>query len=182
MQPANYQIIYADPPWLYNDKCNAGQRGAEFKYSCMGLDALCQLPVASLAAPNCVLFMWVTAPTLPDALTLGKAWGFRYKTKGFCWVKTNKDGSIYKGMGHYTRSNTEDCLIFTNGKLPARQDKGISQVIMAPRREHSRKPDEAHKRIEQLYGDLPRIELFARTQVPGWDAWGNQTTKFEQVG
>lgn len=175
-----YDVIYADPPWNYKDKAHSGRRGVNYHYDTLTPAQLKQMPVGELANDNCVLFMWVTPPTLLDALKLAEAWGFTYKTKGFCWVKTNQDGTPFRGMGHYVRANTEDVLIFTRGKCLDRTDKGVCQVVYAPRREHSRKPDEVRERIEKLYQQATRIELFARTKAKGWDAWGNQTDKFKQ--
>ena len=170
-----YQIILADPPWNYRDKANSGQRGAGHKYPCMDLSDLMQLPVKSIAADNCILFMWHVPPMPLEALKLVESWGFKLKTmKGFTWVKLNKRiRTPFMGMGNWTRANTEDCLIAVRGS-PKRVSANVRQHIEAPRREHSQKPDEVHDRIVELMGDLPRIELFARQQKPGWDAWGNE--------
>lgn len=170
-----YQVIYADPPWTYRDKADSGQRGAGHKYPCMELSDLLQLPIKSLAADDCVLFMW-HVPVMPmEALKVLEAWGFRLVTmKGFTWHKTNpKAGTSFLGMGNWTRANTEDCLIAVRGK-PKRIDASVRQFIESPHRGHSRKPDEVRDRIVQLIGDVPRIELFARHHAPGWDAWGNE--------
>lgn len=169
-----YRIIYADPPWSYRDKANDGKRGASHKYSTMKTDEIAALPVASIVETNSLLFLWATPPMEDDAKRVMKAWGFRYATWAFLWVKTNKDGSIFRGMGHYTRANAEPCLLGVRGKTLERLDKSVSQVIISPRLRHSEKPPEARERIEQLYGDVPRIELFARQRVPGWGSWGDQ--------
>lgn len=101
-------------------------------------------------------------------------WGFIYKTCGFTWIKKNrKSDSLFWGLGYWTRANAELCLIGTKGN-PKRVSKSVHQVIMSPIREHSRKPDEARKRIVELMGDIPRIELFARQEFEGWDCWGNE--------
>lgn len=173
-----YDVIYADPPWQYKDKAKSGNRGVDNHYQTLSLADLCLLPVAEITNEQAVLFMWVTPPTLLDALKLAESWGFKYKTKGFCWHKLNKDGSFFRGMGHYTRANTEDVLIFTKGKCLERTNKSICQVIAAPRREHSRKPDEVRDRIIDLYSNATRLELFARSRADNWDCWGDQTTKF----
>lgn len=168
-----YQIIYADPPWNYRDQCRAGNRGAVFKYPTMKLPQIKALPVRHISADNCVLFMWATAPMLPEGLAVIDAWGFKYKTVGFTWVKTTSKGNLAVGMGHYTRANAEFCLIGVRGS-PKRVDSGVQSAIISPRRKHSQKPDEIMDRIVRLYGNVPRIELFARERVDGWDAWGNE--------
>lgn len=170
-----YKIIYADPPWKYNDKARAGKRGAEFKYPCMKTVDICNLPIADIADDNSILFLWTTMPMLPDAMKVIDAWGFKFKTNGFTWIKMNKKATdtVFWGGGHYTRSNTEICLIATRGK-PKRVDAGVHSVVMTPIQEHSKKPDEVRARIIKLMGDLPRIELFARQAPEGWDVLGNE--------
>ncbi len=170
----SYQIVYADPPWEYKDKANAGKRGACHKYNVLSTTEICALNVPSICAPNCLLALWWVAPMPADALRVVEAWGFTLKTmKGFTWRKLTTRGLEHFGMGHWTRANTEDCLFATRGK-PTRKDCGVRQVINAIRREHSKKPDEARDRLVQMLGDVPRIELFARTKSPGWDAWGDE--------
>ena len=170
-----YNIVLADPPWSYRDKCTAGERGAVYKYQTMELDKVKELPVCQLAADNCVLFLWATMPMLPEALSVVKAWGFTYKTIGFGWVKTNKKetSTLAWGMGNWSRSNLEVCLLGIKGK-PKRASAGVHSVVIRPRMEHSRKPPEVRDRIVQLCGDLPRIELFARDRGLGWDVWGDE--------
>jgi N6-adenosine-specific RNA methylase IME4 len=170
-----YSIIYADPPWQYKTWSAKGTgRSAEQHYPVMTLDDIKQLPIQRLAADDCVLFMWSTYPTLPEALEVLKAWGFTYKTVAFTWVKRNKKSpSWFWGLGHWTRANGEICLLATKGN-PQRISKAVHSVIDSPIREHSRKPDEARERIVKLCGDLSRIELFARQKSPGWDVWGNE--------
>lgn len=174
-----FSIIYADPPWQYN--VSGGRGGADKHYPTMGLGELCMLPIEQLAAPDAVLFMWATWPTLPDAFGLMRAWGFTYKNCGFVWAKRNKlDPSPFIGMGHWTRGNTELCLLGVRGK-PKRIDAAVSQLLIAGDElivgcigEHSSKPPETRDRIMKLMGDEPAIELFARVPAPGWEAWGNQ--------
>lgn len=168
-----YRIIYADPPWSYRDKANAGRRGAEYKYPCMAVEQIKALPVSALADDNCALFLWVTFPMLQEGLDVIRAWGFEYKTVAFIWVKTTKTGKLFWGMGNWSRSNAEVCLLGVKGK-PARVSAAVHSVIVSPVRDHSRKPDEARERIVRLMGDLPRIELFARERAPGWSCWGNE--------
>jgi len=167
-----YKIIYADPPWEYTDKALSGDRGACCKYPVLSLEDLKQLPVSKITDDDCILFLWATFPLIQEALDLINVWGFTYKTKAFTWVKKNKNGTIFMGMGNWTRSNDEICLLATKGK-PKRIDAGISSVVISNIQEHSKKPDEVRKRIIQLVGDLPRIELFARTKIHGWDTFGD---------
>lgn len=168
-----YAIIYADPPWTYRDKANAGKRGASHKYSTMTLDEICALPVADIAADDCLLALWWVPPMPREALRVVEAWGFKLKTmKGFTWHKLTKRGGDHFGMGNWTRANTEDCLIATRGK-PKRISASVRQFVESPIQEHSAKPREVRDRLVQLLGDVPRIELFARTTSPGWDAWGD---------
>lgn len=165
-------IIYADPPWRYNDKkCNGN---CASHYTTMSITDICCLPAKQLADKDCVLFLWVTYPMISDAMRVIDAWGFKYKTIAFQWVKQNKSGNGYFfGLGRWTRGNTECCLLCTKGK-PHRSRNDISQLIFAPLRDHSQKPDEAREKIVNLMGDLPRIELFARQQIDGWDCWENE--------
>lgn len=180
------EIIYADPAWQYSNRTIRG--GAEHHYLTMSLDQICALPIPKIAADNATLWLWATWPCLPDALRVIDAWGFTYKNCGLLWVKTTKSGEPFTGLGHWTRGNTEPCLFATRGK-PKRVDASVRQTIVddsftpdgleahllaCQRGEHSAKPPEARNRIVQLLGDIPRIELFARERVPGWDAWGNQ--------
>lgn len=140
----------------------------------MDIQKLCTLPVSGISAKDSVLFLWATFPQLPEALQLISAWGFMFKTVAFCWVKQNpKSPGWFFGMGNWTRANAEICLLATKGH-PKRVAADVSQLIIAPREEHSKKPDETRDRIVRLMGDLPRVELFARQAPPGWDVWGNE--------
>jgi len=169
-----YNIVYADPPWNYTDKCNAGKRGAEFKYSCMNIDDIKSLNISNISADDAVLFLWVTFPMLQEGLDTIKAWGFTYKTIAFNWVKRNKKAeSWFWGMGNWTRSNSEVCLLGVKGK-PKRLNANVHSVIDTPIETHSKKPDIVRDKIIHLVGDLPRIELFARETIDGWDSMGNE--------
>ena len=170
-----YQIIYADPPWHYKNYADrTASRWVGNKYPVMSIGDIKDLPVFNLADINCALFLWTTPPCLQEALDVIKTWGFTYKTKAFCWAKKNKVAdSWFWGMGYWTRSNTEDCWLAVKGH-PQRINAGVHQLITERVREHSQKPDEARERIVRLCGDLPRIELFARQRVEGWDCWGNE--------
>ena len=144
------------------------------------------LPVADWAAEDSILLLWVTDPLLPKGLELLDAWGFTYKTVGFYWAKLNKaasphaysDTDFFTGMGFWTRANPEQCLLATRGH-PKRIAKDVRRLVVAPRREHSRKPDEVYDNIERL-ADGPYLEMFARSSRQGWDSWGNQEELFDQ--
>ena len=169
-----YSIIYADPPWSYawGKGKDGGNFAPEKHYPTMEIDEICGLGVSHLRDKNCALFLWATMPCLPDALRVMTAWGFKYKTCAFTWIKTKKDGLPLSGMGSYTKSNAEICLLGMRGHIKA-ADKTVPQVLMHPRLGHSVKPPIIRERIIQLFGDLPRVELFARQKEKGWDALGN---------
>jgi N6-adenosine-specific RNA methylase IME4 len=175
-----FNLIYCDPPWRYRDKAAAGKRGASFKYPTLGVDDLAQIPVASIAAPDCLLAMWWVGPQPQEALDLMTAWGFRIQNmNGFTWHKTTKHGKNHFGMGRLTRGNCESCLFALKGKNQ-RVSASVSQFVEAPIREHSQKPDEVRDRLVQLMGDVPRIELFSRvTGKNGWVTWGNEVGKLD---
>ena len=170
----HYGAILADPPWPYATYSRKGKgRSAEAHYDCMSLDEIRALPVGEWAARDCVLFLWITNPRMEAAFDVVRAWGFEFKTLGFSWIKTTKDGAGYRMMlGHWTRANTELCLLATRGN-PHRQSASVRQLIAAPPRKHSQKPDEIHDRIEALVPG-PYLELFARAVRSGWDSWGNE--------
>jgi len=177
-----YKIIYADPPWRY-EFTKSYSRDAGKKYDDMYWKDIAKLPIRSIAEEDSILFMWATFPKLEEALEVMKSWGFTYRTTGFVWVKKYLSGKHWIGMGFYTRSNAEPCLIGVKGKGCPQKDKSIRQIIETtiPRANqfdsktyvHSKKPDIVRQKIIQLCGDLSRIELFARTKVHGWDTWGN---------
>ncbi|MBA7673680.1 hypothetical protein ES703_81883 [subsurface metagenome] len=151
-----YQIIYADPPWKYRQGKSMGtsfQGAADAQYACLNYKEICSLPIDKIANKQSILFLWVTFP-----------------------IKTNVNNmGFFFGIGYYTKSNAEVCLLATRGdahKLV--KDNSISQMIMAPKTEHSRKPTIVRERIVQMLSDLPRIELFARQKIEGWDCWGNE--------
>lgn len=188
-EAGGYPILYADPPWSYNDAgCNGGVGATSAgvnHYETMKTVAIADLPVARIAARDAVMFIWGTYPKIADVLELIPRWGFTYKSIAFQWLKTRgkrDDGSDkpFFGLGRWTRGNTEPCFLAVRGK-PKRISAGVSQLIetieedlvVAPVSRHSEKPAEVRTRIVTLIGDLPRIELFARQRVPGWDAWGD---------
>lgn len=187
-----YRAILADPPWQFNSlwggrpkKTGAGyaSRAIDAHYPTLTIDEIAALPVSGFAAPDCVLFMWTCWPVLQASFRVIDAWGFTYKTCGFSWMKADPyrlfadEKTPFAGMGYWTRANTEPCLLATRGR-PQRRAKDVRQGIIAPRREHSRKPDEVHGRIERLV-DGPYLELFARAERPGWTCWGNEVGRFE---
>lgn len=180
-----YSVIYADPPWFYNkrkDPTKSFGKGAAGHYNVMKIDEIASIPIQRIAEKNCVLFLWVTFPNLIDGINLFEKWGFKYTTLGFSWIKTYpKNGKPVFGIGYYAKSNCEVCLMGIKGKMKP-VSNSVSSCVISPRREHSRKPDEVRERIVELFGDVPRIELFARQWAEGWDCWGNQCEeeKFEQ--
>ncbi len=170
-----YKIIYADPPWQYRVYSKKGQgRSAENHYHTMNIKDIMALPVDKIADKDCILFLWITFPCLKEGIEVMERWGFKYKTCGFNWVKRNKKKNTYfMGLGFWTRSNSEVCLIGTKGQHK-RVSKSVSQICDARIMEHSRKPAEIRERIVELCGELPRIELFARDKVKGWDSLGDE--------
>ena len=173
----SYSIIYADPPWAYlwGTGKNGGNFAPEKHYPTMSTDEICALDVKSLREKNCVLAMWSTSPCIPGALKVMEAWGFKYKTVLFTWVKQNpKALTVVCGAGSYTRSACEYVLLGMRGHIKRISTDVISQVVFAPRTGHSRKPPIIREHLVSLFGDLPRIELFARSQTQGWDVFGNE--------
>ncbi|MBD5532825.1 MAG: adenine methyltransferase [Lachnospiraceae bacterium] len=175
MEKKKYSVILADPPWHFKTYSEKGMdRSADRHYHTMNIEDIKALPVAGIADKDCALFLWVTFPCLQEGLEVIKAWGFTYKTVAFVWVKQNRrSASLFWGMGYWTRSNAELCILATKGN-PKRFNAGVHQVVISPVEEHSRKPAEVHRRISRLMGDVPRIELFARRKTEGFDAWGNE--------
>lgn len=204
-----FGCIEADPPWRFatfsekgRDRCPDGQKtnangnftdglnnSPERHYKTMTLEEIKALPVAQSAAKDCLLLLWAVDPLLPQAIEVGEAWGFKYKTVGFVWAKERRTSSARGdkiedpdlkrfpiGTGYWTRANPELCLLFTRGK-PKRLSASVRKLLIAPRREHSRKPDERIERIEALVAG-PYLEMFARQTRPGWASWGNETDRF----
>ena len=169
-----YGVIYADPPWSFKTYSEKGKdRSPEKHYPVLSIADIIRLPVDRIAKDNAVLLMWVVDPLLDQAFKVIDAWGFKYKTVGFTWAKSNKTKpGFFTGLGYWTRGNPEMCLLATKGK-PKRLSKSVPQLVIDQRREHSKKPDIMYKHIENLL-EGPHIELFARQKVSGWDAWGNE--------
>jgi N6-adenosine-specific RNA methylase IME4 len=187
LERGKYGAILADPPWRFEAWSGKGKaRAADNHYDTASTGAIAELPVFELAAESAALFLWACWPTLADAFRVIEDWGFAYKTCAFSWMKADPyrlfadDKTPFAGMGYWTRANTEPCLLATRGK-PKRLNADVRQGIIAPRREHSRKPDGIHERIERLVAG-PYVELFARQRRPGWDCWGNELDKFAEGG
>jgi len=175
-----YNIIYADPPWQYKQFSSTKGISKKFgsvlsHYPTMTTQQICQLPIKELADDKCILFLWATMPNLDQAFEVIKSWGFIYKTCAYVWVKLNPKGQgIWSGIGHWTNSNAELLLLATKKQYPQRQVKNSKQIQLHPRTNHSAKPPEIRNEIVRFIGDLPRIELFARQKVEGWDCIGNE--------
>lgn len=191
-----YHIIYADPPWTYNDRRENGNGtkfggGAMGHYPTLTIKDIKNLPIYKITENNCVLYLWVTFPLLKEGLEVMKSWGFKYKTLGFSWHKLNKNGNLFFGIGSYTKSNAEICLMGTKGKVGIMKkdnngnwiitdpkeklctiSNNVSSAINSIREKHSKKPDEIRNRIVELFGDVSKIELFARNKYEGWDSIG----------
>lgn len=187
LEEGKFKCILADPPWRFRAWSETKQaKAASRHYHLMTTNDIAALPVARFADRNCILFLWATNPMLPAAFEVMQAWGFTYKTVAFTWAKSSRNTQLswapklHKGLGYWTRANTETCLLGVKGK-PKRLSKGVDQLIFEPIREHSRKPDEVHTRIERLC-DGPRLELFGREERPGWTVRGDEVTKFNGSG
>ena len=182
----HYRVIYADPPWTFSTYSRKGKgRSAEAYYDCLSLEEIKAVPVKQWAAKNCVLLLWTTDPLLEQALGVIRAWGFTYKTVGFHWAKLKRstareqytDQSFFSGLGFWTRANPELCLLATRGN-PHRRKANVQKLVISPRREHSRKPDEVYERIEALC-EGPYLEVFARNAREGWYNTGVEVDAFD---
>jgi N6-adenosine-specific RNA methylase IME4 len=175
--PFKYGAILADPPWAYDMRSASGyEKSPEAHYATLPPAEIKALPVAQLAAPDCLLMMWTTWPHLDLAMEVMAAWGFAYKTGG-AWVKRTATGKAAFGTGYLLRSATEPFLIGTIGR-PKVRSRSERNLIEGLRREHSRKPPEARAMIDKLLPDVWACELFAREPWPGRDVWGDQTARF----
>ncbi len=182
----HFGAILADPPWHFQAWASPPYgkgRAAESHYNTMKENELNALPVHQVAADDCVLFLWTCWPMLQQSLRVLDAWGFKYKTCAFSWLKADPyrlfalEEDVWMGLGYWTRSNTEPCLLATRGK-PKRTAADVRQGLIEKAREHSRKPDCVHERIERLVAG-PYLELFARQTRPGWTSWGNEVNKLD---
>lgn len=174
-----YNVILADPPWKFSTYSSKGEKkSAQSKYDCMTIDDICSLPVADHASDNCALFIWTTWPFIFETQKVIDAWGFKYSGLAWEWLKYNdKTNKFAFGCGYGTRKNVEPCLLARKGS-PILKSKSVRDFIMAPRREHSRKPDQTYENIEAMY-DGPYLELFSRTNRNNWDVeFSNQAGTF----
>jgi len=174
----HYSVILSDCPWPYKDVMKGHSFSLDHEYQTQPLQWIKDLPVQSLAAKDCTLFLWATSPNLPMALEVMQAWGFKYKTVAFVWSKQSKKGKDIHNLGRWTMGNVEIVLLGTRGK-PQRLVKNIKQLVKALRKGHSRKPDEVKRRIEKLIAGN-KIELFARGADDGWDQFGD-TPRYTEV-
>lgn len=183
-----YQIIYADPAWkygskeLYGDKINGYKNGQrkrfspiERKYKTMDAKDICSLPVKEILDDDCALFLWVTDSHIKEGIKVMESWGFKYRTIAFVWLKKYNTGTRVYNFAPWTLKSTEICLLGIKGRMSKfKKSNCVKQLVEEERTQHSKKPNEVRNRIEELFGDLPRIELFARQKTEGWDAWGNE--------
>ncbi len=172
-----FGIIYSDPPWNYRGRKQFGfagdvgvdTGGAINQYPTMTLDELCALPVPAISADDCLHFMWVTSPLLVDGLTLLSCWGFEFATVAFVWDKQKTN------PGYYTLSQVELCIVGKRGRIPTpRGSRNERQFLSELRGKHSAKPAEVRARIERMFPEQRKVELFAREHSPGWTVWGNE--------
>lgn len=181
-----YDIVYADPPWFYYGS-EIKDAAAAKHYPLMDQEELAKLPVRSVMAKRAALFVWATGPRLNFALELIARWGLHYRGVAYVWVKTNARGKIIRGQGvppTFTKPTTEFVLAATTmptGRAFPLLDLAQGQVVLEPRSQHSRKPAIFRRLITELCGERPRIELFARESVDGWDAWGPEVGKYALV-
>ena len=173
-----YGVILADPPWLFKTRSPKGEgKSAQRHYACMTTHDICMLPIGDLAADDCALFLWTTWPVIFHAAPVIDSWGFKYSGLAGEWIKRNPmTGKYAFGGGYGTRKNVEPCLLARRG-APKIKSRSVRDFIYAPRREHSRKPDEQYERIEAMF-DGPYLELFSRTTRAGWDAMGDDTGRW----
>lgn len=182
-----FQVIYADPPWPCPGGFapNVDTYASSTQYPCMKADDIVNLPVVDLIADDAVLFLWVTARDLPLAIErVIPGWGFQYKTKAFNWLKLTSKGNPVKVMGRYFFGSTEDCLFCARGKIAniwAGMKVKVDTLIREERMRHSQKPQEAYGRIERLFPNTRRLELFCRERRKGWSAWGNEVQSNQEV-
>jgi site-specific DNA-methyltransferase (adenine-specific) len=175
-----YQIVYADPPWSFSSKELQKYDGKRFTsmdkhYQTQSKDWIKNLPVSNITQTDCALFLWSTDAHLGEAIETMVNWGFKYITVAFVWEKLTATGKTVANLGAWTMKNYELCLFGTKGAmLKYKKVNNIYQKVAAERTKHSRKPEQVRKNIELLFGDLPRIELFARQKTEGWDVWGNE--------
>ncbi|GDX71186.1 DNA methyltransferase [Chloroflexota bacterium] len=168
-----YAVAAIDPPWTWSARSAKGE-GRSPRYPRMTIAEIASLPVRDLLAPDAVVLLWVTDPLLPRALDVVRTWGLTYKTVGFCWTKRMPSGAEHLGGGYYTRANPEQCWVLTRGKGVSRADRAVRRLLAAPVRAHSEKPDQFYSEVERLFGNVRRVDVFARRKRDGWDALGDE--------
>lgn len=197
----HFQLLYADPPWAFRTFSGRDRtptqkrfREAEDHYPTMPFADMAALPVPEIAAKDAALAMWIVGSHCAEALELGRAWGFEFVTDLFYWTKQRlvdaQQMNLFTGdiaepkisMGYYSRKQVEPVWLFKRGKGLPVLSHSVRQLIIAPPREHSRKPAEAAEGLEEMFGDVTRLEMFSRTPRQGWSAWGNEVGKFEETG
>jgi len=179
LQPHSFNMIMADPPWRFAVRSEKGEgKSAQAHYKTMPLDEINAMPVLDLAAPDCTLWLWCTAPMLPQQLTTVAAWGFTYCTEGV-WVKMTTHGKVAFGTGYGLRGAHEPFIIAKRGE--PKLTRSTRSVIHGKAREHSRKPEEAYFEAERLMPKANRLDMFSRTDRPNWTSWGDETGKFEEA-
>lgn len=175
-----YNIIYADPPWSFSSKQLQKEKGKRFNslenvYHTEKTENMKNWNIKRICNNDSAIFMWTTDAHIKEAIDLMESWGFKYVTIAFIWSKRSKNNKEIYTLGAWTLKNCEICLFGTRGQmLKYKKSNCIRQLVKAERTKHSKKPDLVYSLIEELFGDLPRIELFARQQVKGWDCWGDE--------
>lgn len=189
LAPGAYDLIMADPPWTFELRSDKGEeKSPQAHYRTMTIEDIAALPVADLARSPCLLWLWATAPMLPVQIEVMRAWGFSFVTSG-TWVKQTTTEKLFFGTGYFLRNAHEPFLLGAIGEPPLPEPRNVRSVIMGKVRQHSRKPETAYTAAENLTtgfdrhkaGALRRVELFSRTNRPGWDVWGDETGKFEGI-
>jgi len=184
-----YDVIYADPPWA-GGRGGRVFKGANDHYSVMSIEELEKLDIDSITSDDAILFIWTIGLFLlpnknnkfKSVIDVIQSWGFDYTTIGFTWLKTNKDGTLFKGIGNYTKSNGEICIIARKGKYLQRDDKTVFQALLEPRTKHSQKPSCVRDRIQKMYGKNKNyLEMFARESTNNWDVFGDEVVNSIQI-
>lgn len=179
-----YKVIYADPAWKFNNANTGGsmKSSAQSHYTVTTIDDMKKLPVFDIAEKDCLLAMWWVGAMPQEAIDLVNAWGFRIvNMNGIVWNKLTKTDKPFFGMGFYTRAGSESIVLAVKGKFKP-ENRSVRAVFQAEAQiqfearvmAHSEKPKEVMNMLEVLAGDCPKIELFSRQVVDGWDQWGNQ--------
>jgi len=182
-----YRIIYADPPWQFGSKAYQDSNRDMLKlektqYGTMTIQDIKNLPIQNISKDDCALFLWTTDAHLKEAIEVIESWGFKYKTIAFVWLKKYESGSYVYNFAPWTLKSHEICLFGTKGQMGKyKTANNIKGLVEAVRTKHSKKPSEIRDRINKLFTDASKIELFARQRVDGWDSWGNETDKLNSV-